>query len=487
MVATLARRRPAALVGALALAAALALGAVVLLGAQPGRDALYEEDDLSEAELAGRLSHAIDAHEKCRRHWPHLERLEAAQEIRVHDARNNLEVANRAMERARKELRDAEGLVLAARQEHQAYEAQRVAFQSFKSDYDQRTLAMKEVAPTVQLAQRSDTGALDSSVQAQTRLEAVASRLEQEQAQAMELESGAMAALKERTAAELAASTRARTQDLAQVAPAGPKAILTRVRSGIVVPDDSQLAARRKAARKARTARANKAAKLVAEEATLKHDEVKAFAELPAEEKMAQEIERDVARQQRRLDVQRSRSLITRRKLRFLERREADDVLAGMAKKVQFAKAQKSLAEVNYRITERKLAEEQKELATLKQEERAGPSVSAKLSEVKESLRRMRRRDRRPTALLGNLARETQLVQVDNVSGDRGKRGRTDQPVPSVAQARAKKESRAQVRYARCVPAQQRRPVHASFVTSSPPPSRCLPPFRSLPAPVPMS
>lgn len=442
-----------ALFVALAAAVALALGAVLLLGAQPGREALYEEDDLSEAELAGRLSHAIDAHEKCRRHWPHLESLEAAQEIRVHDARNNLEVANRAMERARKELRDAEGLVLAARQEHQSYEAQRVAFQSFKSEYDQRTLAMKEVEPTVQLAQRSAKGALDSSVQAQTHLEAVASRLEREQAQGMELESNAMAALKERTAAELAASTQARTQDLAQVAPAGPEAILTRVRSGIVVPEDLQVAARKKAARETRTARADDAAKLVAEEATLKHDEIKAFAELPEEEKMAKEIERDLARQQRRLDVQRSSKLITSRKLRFLQRREADDVLAGMAKKVQFAKAQKALAQVNYRITEHKMAEEQKELSTLKREERAGPDDSSKLSAVKASLRRMRRQERRPTALAGDLARETQLVQVDALSGDRGKRGRTAQPAPAATHAKAKKESRAQVSCACCLPA----------------------------------
>ena len=76
----------------------------------------YDEDEkISEGELANRLGRAIDAHEKCRRHWPHLEKLEAAQEIRVHDARNNLEVANRGMERARKELRDAENLVMAAR------------------------------------------------------------------------------------------------------------------------------------------------------------------------------------------------------------------------------------------------------------------------------------------------------------------------------------------------------------------------------------
>ena len=76
----------------------------------------YDDDeDISEGELAGRLGRAIDAHEKCRRHWPHLEKLEAAQEIRVHDARNNLEVANRGMERARKELSDAENLVMAAR------------------------------------------------------------------------------------------------------------------------------------------------------------------------------------------------------------------------------------------------------------------------------------------------------------------------------------------------------------------------------------
>ena len=115
---------------------------------------LWNTDKISEAELAGRLSRAIDQHEKCRRHWPHLEKVEAAQEVslsfpppalnspsassspqlgqqtlqpahprhplprqvRVHDARNNLEVSNRAMERSRKELRDAEGLVLAARQ-----------------------------------------------------------------------------------------------------------------------------------------------------------------------------------------------------------------------------------------------------------------------------------------------------------------------------------------------------------------------------------
>lgn len=74
-----------------------------------------DDDKLSEAELASRLGRAIDRHEKCRRHWPHLESLESAQEIRVHDARNNLEVANRGMERARKELIDAENLVMAAR------------------------------------------------------------------------------------------------------------------------------------------------------------------------------------------------------------------------------------------------------------------------------------------------------------------------------------------------------------------------------------
>jgi hypothetical protein len=75
-----------------------------------------DEDKITEGELAARLSRAIDRHEKCRRHWPHLERLETAQEIRVRDARNNLEVANRGIERARKELIDAENLVMAARQ-----------------------------------------------------------------------------------------------------------------------------------------------------------------------------------------------------------------------------------------------------------------------------------------------------------------------------------------------------------------------------------
>lgn len=42
---------------------------------------LWNTDKISEAELAGRLSRAIDQHEKCRRHWPHLEKLEAAQEV----------------------------------------------------------------------------------------------------------------------------------------------------------------------------------------------------------------------------------------------------------------------------------------------------------------------------------------------------------------------------------------------------------------------
>ena len=120
---------------------------------------------------------------------------------------------------------------------------------------------------------------------------------------------------------------------------------------------------------------------------------------------------------------------------------------------VQFAKAQKALAQVNYRITEHKMAEEQKELSTLKREERAGPDDSSKLSAVKASLRRMRRQQQRPTALAGDLARETQLVQVDALSGDRGKRGRTAQPAPSATHAKAKKESRAQVSCACCLPA----------------------------------
>jgi len=457
----MAPRPPAPLLAALIAATTLAFGVVLLLGYQPGEQqpgalldvdqlpasaqltqSLYEEDDLSEAELAGRLGHAIDAHEKCRRHWPHLEKLEAAQEIRVHDARNNLEVSNRAMERARKELRDAEGLVLAARQEHQSYEAQRVAFQSFKGDYDQRTLAMKETKPSVQLGQREgETTVLTPSVQSDAQLQAQASQLQLAQMQAMELESHDMAELKARNAAELAASQPARTQDLVQM-PQGPKAILTKVRRGIVVPENSELA-RKKAARKAEVAKANQATNLIAEESKLKADEIKAFAELPSEEKMAGDITRDLARQRRRENMQRSRMLITRRRVRYLERREADDVLAGMAKKVQLAKAQKALAGVNFRITEHKLSQEKKELATLKGEERAGPNDSAKLSSIKDSLRKLRRH--RPAALAGNLARETELVQVDQVSVRGGKRGRAAR-AKGAAKPAAKKESRAQLR-----------------------------------------
>ena len=442
----MARRPPAPLLAALIVASALALSAVLLLGDQrPG--VLLEDDDLSEAELAGRLGHAIDAHEKCRRHWPHLEKLEAAQEIRVHDARNNLEVSNRAMERARKELRDAEGLVLAARQEHQSYEAQRVAFQSFKSDYDQRTLAMKETEPTVQLGQReSEATALTPSVQSDSdsQLQAQASQLQQAQLQAMELESHAIAELRARNAAELAASQPAsqpaRTQDLVQVP--GPMAILTKVRRGIVVPENSELA-RKKAVRKANVATANQAASLIAEESRLKADEIKAFAELPSEEKMAEDITRNLARQRRRENMEQSRMLITRRRVRYLERREADDVLAGMARKVQLARAQKALAGVNFSITEHKLAQEKKELATLKGEERAGPTDSEKLSSINDSLRNLRRQ--RHAALAGNMARETELVQVDQDSLVRGSRGRTARD-KGVVKPAAKQESRAQLR-----------------------------------------
>ena len=456
-------RAPLALAAATLALAAVAAAAVLLLAAPTDRpealagrstpwaaqqetQALHEEDDLSEAELAGRLSHAIDAHEKCRRHWPHLEKLEAAQEIRVHDARNNLEVANRAMERARKELRDAEGLVLAARQEHQSYEAQRVAFQSFKSDYDQRTLAMKGTSrPAGQRLheERSEPSAL-APTQSVVELEAESSRLELEQKSAMELEGRAMAELKQRTAAELKASLPARTQDLAEVEPTGPKAVLTKVTSsGIAVPEDSELGARKKAARKARVASANKAAALIAQEAKLKGEEIKAFAELPSEEKMTAAIDRNLARQRRRETMERSRMLITRKRVRYLERREADDVLAGMAKKVQLAKAQQSLAKVNFHITEHKISEEKKELATLKGEERLGPKDTEKLSEIKASLRRLKRR--RPTALAGDQARETELVQVDAVPTGRGARGRTE-GAGEGASAHTAKESRAQLR-----------------------------------------
>ena len=235
--------RRGALAAALAAAAALAVCMLVLLGAQqrrlPGAAVLSDEDDLSEAELAGRLAHAIDAHEKCRRHWPHLEKLEAAQEIRVHDARNNLEVSNRAMERARKELRDAEGLVLAARQEHQAYEAQRVAFQQFKSDYDQRTLAMRTDSParTQDLAQVDPPAA--STQQSTTALAAQAAHLEREQQRILAREHDQMSALDARSSA----GHPVHRQALAEI-PAAPTPILTSVTSsGIVVPGHSEAAA----------------------------------------------------------------------------------------------------------------------------------------------------------------------------------------------------------------------------------------------------
>jgi hypothetical protein len=465
----------------LAVASALAVCAVLLLGAQPAprgvlmeaeRDQariaasvpaqvrgvftmLREEDDLSEAELAGRLAHAIDAHEKCRRHWPHLEKLESAQEIRVHDARNNLEVANRAMERARKELRDAEGLVLAARQEHQAYEAQRVAFQNFKSEYDAQA-SMKAQNPAVQLHERSrGTSMLSASVQSALQLQADASKLELEQNAAMELESRKMAQLKERTAEELASSMPARTQDLAQVyvkGPTGPTPILSKVRSGIVVPGNSELRVQQsKLKRKARVAQANQASKLIHEEATYKAEEVKAFAELPSEEKLAKGIARNLARHRRKEDLERSRILVTGRRMRYLERREADDTVVDMAKKVQLAKAQHELAKVSLRITAHKVASEKKELAALKQDERQGPADSEKLSAVEKSLHRLRTHHRL-VALVGKKARETELALVprrmDVVSLIGGKRGTRRKAASANARkpaAKSKKESRAQV------------------------------------------
>ena len=259
----------------------------------------------------------------------------------------------------------------------------------------------------------------------------------------MALESTAMEQLKERNAVELAASTPARTEDLAQVEPQGPAPILTTVRSGIVVPEDSELAARKKKARKARLISAEQASKLVVQEAALKRDEIKAFAELPSEEKLVAEVERNLSRQRRRDTMQRSRVLVARRHLRYLERRDADDELEGMARKVQVAKAKKALADVDLRITEHKIASDKKEIATLKVEERAGPSDSEKLSAIAARLRKMG--SHRRAALAGRMARETELVQVGQVAGERGRRGRSASVRAPAPQPKAKKESRAQV------------------------------------------
>jgi hypothetical protein len=290
----------------------------------------------------------------------------------------------------------------------------------------------------VQLGVRSGATASDA------QLEADAKELELKQRQVMALESTDMEQLKERNAAELAASMPARTEDLAQVEPlVGPAPILTTVRSGIVVPEDSELAARKKKARKARVISAEQASKLVVEEAALKRDEIKAFAELPSEETLVAEVERNLSRQRRRETMQRSRMLIARRHLRYLERRDADDELEGMARKVQVAKAKKALADVDLRITDHKIASDKKEIATLKVEERAGPSDSEKLSAIAASLRKMG--SHRRAALAGRMARETELVQVGQVAGGRGRRGRSASVRAPAPQPKAKKESRAQV------------------------------------------
>ena len=433
--------RRGALAAALVAAAALAVCMLVLLGAQqrrlPGAAVLSDEDDLSEAELAGRLAHAIDAHEKCRRHWPHLEKLEAAQEIRVHDARNNLEVSNRAMERARKELRDAEGLVLAARQEHQAYEAQRVAFQQFKSDYDQRTLAMRTDSParTQDLAQVDPPAA--STQQSTTALAAQAAHLEREQQRILAREHDQMSALDARSSA----GHPVHRQALAEI-PAAPTPILTSVTSsGIVVPGHSEAAAGPQQRRQAHASRADEAILLHNREVALKADEVKAFAELPSEERLARQITRNRAHLRRKQAVDRSRVSVARRQEHHLSRTQAESSVAGMARRVQLAKARHALAKVDLRITQHTMAVDNSELATLKAEERKGPMDARKLNAVQAELRQLRRRHA-GSALAGGEARLIQLAQLQDLPrvgrGARGRvlhRGLKDSPVRTESRA----------------------------------------------------
>eukprot|EP00287_Rhodomonas_sp_CCMP768_P014088 CAMPEP_0196759478 /NCGR_PEP_ID=MMETSP1091-20130531/104720_1 /TAXON_ID=302021 /ORGANISM="Rhodomonas sp., Strain CCMP768" /LENGTH=643 /DNA_ID=CAMNT_0042108329 /DNA_START=414 /DNA_END=2345 /DNA_ORIENTATION=- len=387
---------------------------------------LFQEDKISEAELAGRLSREIDRHEKCRRHWPHLGKLEAAQEIRVHDARNNLEVANRAMERARRELKDAEGLVMAARQEHNEYESERTGFMEFKKKYDSENTAAKQRERNVQLYQTERTEekqTLHLQEERLAQLHKETRSLELKEWNAKQNENKAADELRERLPTQLKIKF-AKGQELAQVSSSSDaKPILSHVSHGIAIPSDASSAHKVSSASSA----ADAYRRLKNKAQQLKQQEVKAFAELPQDERKVRawrEKERDAERKE---GLERSKLVVAKEQLRTVQDHGMD------AKKLKLAEDKVQLAQVNLEINDKTESKAHKEIAALRTKEQAGPKLSRALSSAEAELRQMRE-DGADRAVLqgagqrlravaasgpGGKARETELVMKDTKMQDK--------------------------------------------------------------------
>jgi len=345
---------------------------------------LFQEDRISEAELAGRLSREIDRHEKCRRHWPHLGKLEAAQEIRVHDARNNLEVANRAMERARKELKDAEGLVMAARQEHETYETERQDFHEFKTKYDSQDHAYKQRERNVALYQNREA-------EEQEDLKEQKERLSQLQANAHALELKAWGVRKEHQQAEYELQERGtvqlspkinfvKGQQLAQVSGKAAQPILTHVSHGIAIPND---ASSHSTAKKASSTQ-NAYERLKQKASMLASQEVKAFGDLPADERKVHELRSKVKNARRAEGLDSSKLLVAKEQLRHVEDHGLD------AKALKLAEDKVKLAQVNAEINDKEEKKARKQIKLFESKEQEGPELSRQLSAVQQQLKQMR-------------------------------------------------------------------------------------------------
>jgi len=311
---------------------------------------------------------------------------ECLRQVRVHDARNNLEVANRAQERARKELRDAEGLVLAARQEHQTYENQRTDFIEFKQRYDSRMQAAQDKAAAVQLyerrAEKSDTQLRAGEARFE-ELQGEARSLKAEQRSARELVSRDRIELAEPRASVLAPK-HAREQELVQIL-RQPAPVLSKVAHGIVVPDDSARHDRAAAARGADASPAAALARLQHRAAALGREEVAAFARLPGDQEKVRALDEAVKGERAKAGLDESRMLITSENLRHVERH------GGSPRAVKLAGDKARLARVDARIAHRTISHDRKEVAALRADEQQGPRLSRELSHVQARIRTMRR------------------------------------------------------------------------------------------------
>jgi len=400
---------------------------------------LYDDEKMSEAELAGRLSRAIDEHEKCRRHWPHLESLEAAQEIRVHDARNNLEVANRAMERARKELQDAEGLVLAARQEHQTYETQRTEFQEFKTQYDAETSSMKSKARYVQLYQMQESKEAKSYSEQVRRARDLTRQeelLQDSKNDILSKEHEEMQALQSK---EHPPPLHKPTVEISHLKPKLLKRktpLLSKIRAGIVVPadvsdrsEDEQREGRMKKLSALKLVR-----KLREKQSELSKKEIDAFANLPHNEKKIVKLDKKIASLRRQQGLDHSRIVVAKENLRSAEEHNYG------SKKIKLLKEKLVLARVDDKIKNMKLRKDEKAKESLVKHERDGPKYSRQLTEVQSKLKEL---EAEHPDILKELdqARETELVELSSEHQAQPKKN----ALPEYIRRESKKELRKKI------------------------------------------